>query len=68
MNIQQAARIASQKGGAIYRKTDASFFQIIPTDTEVCCIAALHGESLDTVPYWNPKLEDLTADDWEVTE
>lgn len=39
--------------------------KIRPTDTDECCIVS---RAKKEAPRWNPQAEDLTADDWVVTE
>lgn len=48
------------------------YVAIKPTNTAVCCVMYTrfrhNGEYVcNTEPYWNPKAEDIIADDWELT-
>lgn len=66
MNIVEAIKAAN--GGKITRKAWKEHFSpgtsILPTDTADCCL--LFGKfTPDGAKRWNPRLEDLTAEDWE---
>lgn len=67
MNIAEAAKIASDTGGFICRKSDCQFIRIKPTDSSDCCIVYINGGKRSAVR-WNPDLTDLTADDWIVVD
>jgi hypothetical protein len=64
MNIQQAIANASLKGQSIYRESRPNSY-IHPTNTPECCIVT--NEEGHLSPRWEPKLDDLLADDWGVT-
>ena len=69
MNIQEATKLAMEKGQSIYRKdlrNEGLRGKILPTNDPY------HG-MLYTIPdkksyrqRWQPMAEDLLADDWEV--
>lgn len=67
MNIQEAAKIAHQQGTGIFRKGWPFLVYILPTNTAACCliVKARHSER-KAVLRWEPTLNDLTADDWQV--
>lgn len=73
MNIQEAIRLAIKSGEFITRSTkDFEPFRILPTDNYDCLIVYLakgyEGNLNNFIPgkRWNPKAEDLLANDWEV--
>lgn len=77
MNIQEATKQALAKGKAIIRP--GLLCPIIPTNTKSCCIidaSDIADKNSDCgykpggefVRKWNPRAEDLTADDWELTD
>lgn len=74
MNIQEAVKEAHEKGLAIRRNTsdrDQIDCVIVPTNTRSCCLidCDYYGEYPARVERrWNPCLEDLLADDWEVVD
>lgn len=70
MNIQEATKQAVAEGKQITRINawwggGESGIKIRPTDTDECCIVSI---AKNEVPRWNPQAEDLTADDWVVTD
>ncbi|MCL9969796.1 DUF2829 domain-containing protein [Anoxybacillus kestanbolensis] len=75
MNIQEATKLALEKGLCITRTGDElyKFMRIKPTDTPDCCIVfpspeyeRIAGKKISPAKRWNPKAEDLLADDWIV--
>lgn len=74
MNIQEAVKEAHEKGLAIRRNTsdrDQIYCVIVPTNTRSSCLidCDYYGEYPARVERrWNPLLEDLLADDWEVVD
>ena len=69
MNIQEATKQAVAEGKRITRSNawwgGENGTKIRPTDTDECCIVS--GAKKEA-PRWNPQAEDLTADDWVITE
>ena len=67
MNLQMACLIAAVQGKGI-RRTDKLWGElvVIPTNTEDCCL--LLRTSKNPARGWEPRLADLIANDWEVTE
>lgn len=65
MNIIEATRKASEKNKYITRKV-FNGIKIQPTDTVAACIAI--KSDTDSCPRWQPHLEDLIAEDWEVVD
>ncbi|EHM46142.1 Thoeris anti-defense Tad2 family protein [Flavonifractor plautii] len=65
MEIQKAVRKAVETGGFITRPLWCGRLHIKPTNEPECCV--LHGKGRAPCPRWQPKAEDLMADDWEVT-
>lgn len=65
MNIQEAAKKAAEQDGYITRKKHLVYCHtaIQLTDTADCCIVVKKESSRRG---WQPKAEDLIADDWEV--
>lgn len=75
MYIEEAAKESIRTGNPIIRKADKIgderfFTHICPTNSSVGCIIyfSRDGENLESGPRWNPALEDIVADDWEVEE
>ena len=67
MNIYEAAVAAERTGGLMTRPwggTEGTWF-IKPTDGADCCMMIVNGEK-EPCPRWNPQLEDLIAENWEV--
>lgn len=70
MNIQEATKLAMEKGKAIYRndlKNEGLRGEILPTNDS-------HHGMLYTIPdkksykqRWQPSAEDLVSDEWFVT-
>ncbi len=64
MDIKEATEKAMKENGFIRRKSyDFAGMLIKPTNTYDCCILLLGSEQYRC---WNPVIEDLLADDWEV--
>ena len=67
VNIQEAAKKAREAGSGIYRASQSEMYNfVIPTNTCSCCIVASMKHDGKHHPRWNPALNDLVADDWEV--
>ncbi len=73
MNIQEATKLAMEKGGFICRKSihkdyDTRFAVIQPTNShETCKVVVMQdGIPISSCRCWNPTADDLTADDWEL--
>ena len=66
MFIHQAVMIAQETGKRIRRKSWPSVLSIEPTDSPIkLCMA--HAEKKAPRRGWQPKAQDLVADDWIVT-
>ena len=73
MYIQEAAKQAVEINGVISRETNEKdytelFHPIKPTDSYGACliIEVKDGKAVRMGERWNPTVEDLLADDWEV--
>ncbi len=69
MNIQEACKLAIASGKKITREDEFWEYgnlKIEPTDTDECCIA--YSGPIDKCARWEPKAEDLVANDWKITE
>ena len=70
--IHEAIRSTSEKRPFITRKEwipydmDRSTLRILPTDTPDCCIVISDYSSRGPSRGWQPRAEDLAADDWIV--
>lgn len=65
MNIQEATHEAIKKGRGISRQSWGENGPIlIPTNTQYCVIFISSEKKI--LPRWNPDLDDLNADDWEL--
>lgn len=75
MYIEEAVKESIQTGSTIIRKADKKgeerfLTRIHPTNSSVGCVLyfSRDGKNLESGPRWNPVLEDIIADDWEVEE
>lgn len=75
MNIQEAAKRSEKENKMMFRKNamqinGAIRIGILPTDSYATCLIAKirDGKVIDIMSYWNPTLNDLAADDWELAE
>ena len=75
MYIHEAARRAEIENKMMFRKEvmqiDGSIrIGILPTDSYATCLIAKirEGKVTDIACHWNPTLNDLVADDWELAE
>ncbi len=73
MVISEAAKLAMEQGGMIYRKeiwSDKGFFNVFikPTNSYDACIIVEYqdGKEASSCRNWNPTGDDLMADDWEL--
>lgn len=77
MYIHEAVKKAMEQGRAIRRVCQNEVglwdrFAILPTNTRDCCYiiptvsSDEHGPSIKVGRRWNPLMEDLVADDWEM--
>ena len=67
MNIYEAAVAAARTDGLMTRPwcgTEGTWF-IKPTNGPECCMVIVKGEK-EPCPRWNPDLEDLLSEEWEV--
>lgn len=71
MNIQEATKLAMERGKPIYRSSQfdsdiepGSSVELIPTNTFGYIVTIPRKKVL--TPMWQPMAEDLLADDWEV--
>lgn len=65
MYINESAKLAHEINGAIRRESWPTSWSIIPTnDPRRLCEAKAKG---DVARGWQPKLDDLIADDWVAT-
>lgn len=76
MYIQEAVKESLASGRWIQRKSWSEPFDgklgILPTDKGDCCIIGRYNKKTGSVEHqsgrWNPRAEDLAADDWEMAE
>ena len=68
MNIVDAVRRALADGKAIARPWGERRILIKPTNGPECCLIQLEESEKPPCQRWNPKADDLTAEDWEITE
>lgn len=75
MYIDQAAKMAALEGKCMTRKsvmeeTGGMMLNVKPTNTSECCILIerTNRRPGGSARWWNPTLEDLTADDWIVID
>lgn len=69
MHIQEAVKSAAESGQCVTRKAwgGAYRFRVEPTNTPDCCVA--HSGAMKSPRRgWQPKAEDLIADDWLVVD
>lgn len=65
MFIHEAAQIAHEIDGYMFRRKDAKRIRIRPLDGPMRCV--VYTKTAEPKPRWEPSAEDLTADDWMVT-
>lgn len=65
MYIHEATKTAVRVCGCIVRPKWRGHVHIKPTNTPECCWVLRKGKA--PCPRWEPKAEDLMADDWEIT-
>lgn len=73
MNIQEATKLAMETGGFITRDIEEfKAYRILPTSTDECFIIHIAKDFVEKVgtsipgKRWNPKAEDILANDWAV--
>lgn len=67
MRISEACKKAKKEGCGITRKSYGSQpTMLLPTNTDNCVIVIPFHEGTFKTKRWNPKLDDLMADDWYV--
>lgn len=71
MNIQEATKLAMEKGTSIYRSSEfdrygkpGSTVEFLPTNSHGYILIVPREKAF--TPMWNPMAEDLLADDWKV--
>ncbi len=74
MNIQEATRLAMQTNQFIMRTNDSDEpFRYLPTNTDDCFVVYIAKDYVKRIgkdvlgKRWNPRAEDILADDWIVT-
>lgn len=76
MNIYEAAK-QSQKTGKPIIKKDGCFYRkgkheirISPTNEPDCCIVKTYENGQETKRFrcWNPQMDDLTSENWEIAD
>ncbi len=69
MNIIDATRQALAEKRVMRRTSDGGYVSIIPTNTcyEIVTVTA-DGEKTERHPYWDPRTDDVLADDWIVED
>lgn len=67
MNICEATKQAMKEERYIARKMwgERGRIYIEPTNSPFCCLI-MSKKPIAIKPYWNPNMDDLTADDWYV--
>ena len=65
MFIQEATKKAIEIGGFIARAKWKGAVRVKPTDDPRGCV--LFSAEKAPGPHWQPRADDLVADDWEVT-
>lgn len=75
MNIKEAAKKSVKENKMMFRENSMQIngkirIGILPTDSYATCLIAKirDGKVVDIMSHWNPTLNDLVADDWEVSE
>lgn len=65
MRISEAAKLAHEINGAARREPWPASWSVVPTNDpkRLCEVSTRDG----TARGWQPKLDDLIADDWAVT-
>lgn len=67
MSIKKACKKAHKEGKAISRRSWGKYgMRLIPTNSWNCVIIISGSNNKPISSRWNPKLEDLIADDWYV--
>lgn len=71
MNIQEATKLAMERGKPIYRSSEFETFrkpgdnlELLPTNSYGYVVVKPRQKAF--YPLWQPMAEDLLADDWEV--
>lgn len=69
MNIKDACELAQKEGRGITRKSYGPRPMIlIPTNTNSCVLIVPFESGSFKTKRWNPKLDDLIANDWYVSD
>ncbi len=67
MNIKEACELAKKEGRGITRKSYGPRpTMYVPTNTDSCVLIVPFDEGSFKIQRWNPKLDDLIAEDWYV--
>lgn len=66
MKINEAAKLASKSGMSMKLKSNGMIIHLLPTNTTSAIIESIgNGKHL---VYWQPTLDDLISNSWEVTD
>ena len=68
MNIYEATQKAIESGQCISREEWRKAVKIRPTDSSGNCILMMWDGSKPSKHGWQPRAEDLIAQDWEIGE
>lgn len=73
MVINEAAVLAAEEGKCMTRRsvrieTGGNLMNIKPTNSSECCAIVSRKNERPSCRFWNPTLDDLTADDWIVVD
>ena len=67
MNIYEAAKQAAKMGTGFYRPGPHENTLIISTNTQACCLVMrTEWKKEEPSVRWQPQLDDLISEDWEV--
>ena len=67
MNIKDAIIQANKKGRGITRRSYGTHPRmLLPTNTASCILIVPFEDNQFKTKRWNPRMEDLVADDWYV--
>lgn len=66
MNIYEAAKLAHKLGTGFYKSGESSYVTFVPTNTSSCCLIISHIRDFKPGQRWQPSLDDLVYEDWNV--